>query len=134
MIKDIEFPEVKNVLIAVVLKTDLPDQREWDVYVINQNPFPIDQVLITSRGYGEIDGQETRTSTLRHYIEHIGQSSFDKIEPIQEEVFVLNNEYWLSFYHNGKMFDKKFLFTAGSLDSNFLSEVPLMKQLGIVHP
>ncbi|UTW64054.1 hypothetical protein KFE98_07915 [bacterium SCSIO 12741] len=134
MIKDIEFPEVKNIVVAVVLKTDLPDVREWEVYVINQNDFAIDQVLVTSRGYGEIDGESKKTSTLRHYLERVEAHSYAIIEPIQEDVFVLNNEYWLSFYHNGKMFDKKFLFTAGALDSNFLSDVPLMEKSGIVHP
>jgi hypothetical protein len=88
---DIEYPEVRDVSVAAVL-----DDTDWSVYLINQKDVPLEGVLVSSRGYGKIEEDEVETSVLRHFLETVNAKSFVKIEPIMEDVFCLNNEYWLS--------------------------------------
>jgi len=98
MKKDIEIPEVKNVTLAVVREKNLLNQNEWKVYLINNNNFPIENTLVASRGYGEKNGEEQRTSTLRHFLETVSPKSSAIVESIDPMVFHLNNEYWVSYY------------------------------------
>src|SRR5882757_8773462 len=98
MKKDIEVPQVKNVTLAVVREKNALSQDEWKVYLINNNSFPIENTLVASRGYGEKDGEEQRTSTLRHFLETVGGTSSAVVESIDPKVFHLNNEYWVSYY------------------------------------
>ena len=46
--------------------------------------------------------------------------------PIKEELFLLNNEYWVSFYRQDQLFDKKYLFTAGSISKEHLVSIPVI--------
>ena len=55
-----------------------------------------------------------------------------KIEPIQEELFGLNNEYWLSFYNNSVMYDKKFVFLAESVQNDHLINIPIINKPGVM--
>jgi hypothetical protein len=51
-----------------------------------------------------------------------------KIEPIMPDVFGLSNEYWVSFWVNDVMYDKRFVFPAESIsDKNMI----LIKPLGL---
>ncbi|MBK0382447.1 hypothetical protein I5M32_05680 [Pedobacter sp. SD-b] len=132
MKKDIPENLVVDISIAVVLEFETPETKSWAVYLINQKNVFIETVLITSKGYGLKDGESVKTSILRHHIKKVEANSFAKIELIQEEVFGLNNEYWVSYYINGEIFDKKFVFLPESiLDTNFI-KVPLVNKPGVV--
>ena len=39
-----------------------------------------------------------------------------RIEPIMPELFGLNNEYWVSFWINEQLIDKRFIFQVDSID------------------
>jgi hypothetical protein len=58
--------------------------------------------------------------------------SFKKIEPILEDVFALTNEYWVSFYLDNKMFDKKFIFLAESIKVENCITVPVINKKGVL--
>ena len=98
MKKDIDIPKVKNVTLAVVLENNILNQDEWKVHLINDNEFPIETALVVSKGYGEKEGEQQKTSTLRHFLETVPAHSSAIIEPIEPNVFHLNNEYWVSYY------------------------------------
>ena len=66
MIKDIPRNIVKDIAIAVALEKESAESKIWYVYLINLKNEPIENVLITSKGYGEKDGAPVKTSTLRH--------------------------------------------------------------------
>ncbi|MBN8701594.1 MAG: DUF4909 domain-containing protein [Bacteroidetes bacterium] len=132
MRKDIEFPEVENVALAVVKEQNELAQDEWNVYFVNLKNEPLEGVLVTSSGYGQIDGEEIKTSTLRHFLDTIEPKSFSKIEPIMENVFGLNNEYWISFYHNKKMYDKKYIFLAETIKEEYFTTVPILNKRGVM--
>ncbi|MBS1636539.1 MAG: hypothetical protein JST26_11540 [Bacteroidetes bacterium] len=130
MIKDIVFPEVEDVAVAVVQQHEGLD--EYDVYLINMKFADIKNVLVVSNGYGDIDNRHLKTSTLRHFVEEVKQHSFVKIEPIQKEVFGLSNEYWVSFTLNGQMFDKQFIFLPETIIESNFTQVPLIHKKGVL--
>jgi hypothetical protein len=133
MKKDIEFPKVVGVKVAIAQKINEIQQTEWYVYILNTNDFDLENVLITSQGYGEIDGEARKTSTLRHLIEHIPANDHALIEPIDPSVFQLCNEYWVSYYVEGKIFDKRFIFLPESVVEDNLIEIKQLSLKGILH-
>ena len=105
---DLNIPKVSGVEIAAVQRID--DDQLWDILIINRNEELLENVLITSKGYGKADGNEQVTSNLRHLVKQLPPKSFAKIEPIQRDVFHLTNEYWVSYFLNNQMYDKKYIF------------------------
>lgn len=133
MKKDINIPEVKNVTIAVVREKTLLETYEWKVYLINNNDVPIENTLVSSTGYGEKDGEQQKTSTLRHFLETVPAKGSVLIEPINESVFHLNNEYWVSYYINKQIFDKRFVFVPEALHEGNLSYIKELDKNGVLH-
>jgi hypothetical protein len=132
MIKDLPENIVKDIAIAVALEGESIQSKTWYVYLINLKNEPIENVLITSKGYGEKDGEPTKTSTLRHMFPKVDESAFVLIEPIDESTFGLNNEYWLSYYIGKDIYDKKFIFLPESIvESNFI-KLPIVNKPGVM--
>ena len=105
----------------------------WNVYLINNNPFPIENVLVSSKGYGMLDGEEVKTSMLRHMFELIEAKSFVQIEPIDPAIFHINNEYWVSYYIDRQIYDKKFIFVPDSITQDNLIEISMLNMQGVLH-
>ena len=133
MKEDIHIPNVKNVRVAIARKLNELNQAEWTAYLLNQNDFSITNVLISSKGYGEREGEQQKTSVLRHYFEEILAESAHVIEMIQPEVFHLNNEYWVSYYHDGQIFDRKFIFLPDTIQEKNLQFIEMLEMEGILH-
>jgi hypothetical protein len=89
-------------------------------------------VLVTSKGYGFHGGEKVKTSTLRHFLDIVPPHDFAKVEPIVETVFGLNNEYWVSFYVNKVMFDKKYLFLPETISEEFFTHIPVIDKKGVM--
>ncbi|MEB0261264.1 MULTISPECIES: hypothetical protein [unclassified Mucilaginibacter] len=132
MIKDLPPNVVKDIAVAVALEGENPESKIWYVYLINLKKVPLENVLITSKGYGEKDGELVKTSVLRHSFTLVEANSFKLIEPIDEQTFGLNNEYWLSYYIGREIFDKKFIFLPESIvDDNFI-KLPVVNKPGVM--
>lgn len=134
MKKDILFPKVEGVFIAITQKIVENDEKIFEVYLINKNQYPLQNVFVTSNGYGVLDTNEVKTSTLRHFLGDIEADSALLIEPLDGSVLAINNEYWLSFFHNNQLFDKKYIFIAGSFIEEHLVYLPELKLKGLLHP
>lgn len=131
---DIEFPSVKGVSVAVAMETDELNQTQWRAFIINENDFALTNVIIASTGYGlDAEGNQQRTSTLRHLIEELPAQSAAPIELIQQEVMHLVNEYWVSYYTSTGLFDKKFLFLPDTILAENVQHLPLLDMPGILH-
>ena len=142
MKQDIPFEPVVGVSIAIV-----PDsspqataageegQPVWQVFLLNNNHFALENVLIASEGYGtQPDGQAVRTSTLRYHFPDIAAHSATPVELIDPAVFHLTNQYWVSYYQGGQIFDKKFLFVPDSIIPANFSRLDLLGgQAGVLH-
>ena len=131
MKKDIERPKVENVAMAVVKETDGAEPA-WGVYLINEKNTPLSSVLVSSAGYGMVNGREVKTSQLRHFLEDVDSMSFAKVEVVVPEVFGLTNQYLLSFYIDRVIFDKKFIFLAESIIEDNLVNIPLINRPGVL--
>ena len=132
MKKDLPENIVEDIFIAVVLESETPESKDWNVYFINMKDESVNTVLITSVGYGTKNGESVKTSTLRHSIPQVEAKNFAKIEAIDEQVFGLNNEYWISYYIGNNIFDKKFIFLPESIvESNFI-KIPLINKPGVM--
>lgn len=132
MIKDLPQNKVTDIAIAVALEKETVESKVWYVYLINLKNEPIENVLITSRGYGEKDGEQVKTSTLRHMFPAVNQQSFKLIEPIDEETFGLNNEYWVSYYIGATIYDKKFIFLPESIVEMNFTHLPVVNKVGVM--
>ena len=133
MIKDIKIPEVKNVTLAIARKKAIGESDEWFVYLINNNDHAIDNTLVASKGYGEKDGEQQKTSTLRHFLETVNPHSAALVEPIDPTVFHLANEYWVSYYIDKQIFDKRFVFVPDSICEENLSFVKELDMEAVLH-
>ncbi len=129
---DIPHPRVEGMAMAVVRATDEEDGQGWHVYLINRNDVAVTNVLITSQGYGQIEGKDVKTSELRHFLERLEPRSYARIERIMEEVFPLSNQYWLSYYIGHQIYDKKYIFLPESIVEENFTVVPLMGERGVM--
>lgn len=134
MKKDIKPPKVEKVSVAVVESTNNLGKKDFDVYLINEGDASIEGVLVSSKGYGMNvnTGEKVETTMLRHFLDEMEPQSFKKIEPIMEEVLGLTNEYWVSYYLNKEMYDKKFVFVAESIHSENYIDLPLIGKRGVL--
>ncbi|WP_116124764.1 hypothetical protein [Lewinella sp. IMCC34183] len=131
MKKDIATPEVTDVAVAVVPRREAGEEL-WDIYLINLGDTPLQNVLITSQGYGSIDGVDKTTTVLRHFHQSLGAREAAKIEPIQPALFGITNEYWVSFNRGEHMLDKRYTFPAGTIGPDALTELPVVGRPGVV--
>ncbi|MFM9051524.1 MAG: hypothetical protein ACKOKF_04280 [Bacteroidota bacterium] len=133
MLKDIQRPEVENIVLAVVREPDLETgDQAWNVYLVNLYEEDITGVIITSKGYGEINGEEVKTSVLRQLFERVGALDYVKVEPIMPELFGLSNEYWVSFYMGDKIYDKKYVFLPESIQQHNFTMIPFVNRPGVM--
>lgn len=133
MKKDIPFLPVEGVKIAITRRVNELEQSDWRVYLINRNRQTITNVFVTSRGYGGPDEEPQKTSTLRHFFAEIGPESYHLVEPIDPSVFHLTNEYWVSYFIENQVFDKKFLFVPGSIEVANLIPIEQLDMEGVLH-
>ena len=136
MKQDIPFDPVEGVSVAVVPEASAPAAAPaWTVYLLNHNDFALENVLISAEGYGQQPGGEAvRTSTLRYHFPEVGPHSATAVELIDPAVFHLTNQYWVSYYQAGRVFDKKFLFVPESIVPANLSRLDLLPgRVGVLH-
>jgi hypothetical protein len=133
MKKDIPQQKVDDLAIAIVPRLEEDTEEElWDTFLINLKDESIKNVLISSSGYGEIGGEERKTTTLRHFFDEIGPLDIQLIEPIQRTLFDLTNEYWVSFTFDGYMYDKRYIFVRGSITQDNFTLIPFLNRKGVM--
>ena len=132
MRKDINPPKVENIAIAIVKEKDKQGDDVWNAYFLNLNNEEIEGVLVRSNGYGETKGEKVKTTELRHFLDVVGPKSYMKIEPVIEDVFHLSNQYWVSYYLNKVMHDKKYVFVPESISERNFVELPLIGKKGVM--
>jgi len=126
-------PTVENVGFAVVEET-VENEKIYNVYLLNMRQDIMEGIIVTSTGYGENvnTGERVRTSTLRHCLEVLLPGEVAKIEPIMKEVFGLANEYWISFWVEDVMYDKKYVFLPETVSSAKMKLIPHLGLKGVM--
>ena len=133
MKKDILIPEVKNVFVAAVLMTNDTGEQQWWIHLINDSARPLENVMIQSRGYSNLDTKSgVKTATLRKVIKVLPAKSAAKLEPIMPEVFHLFNEYWVTFFEENTLKDRKFIFGPHTIEASIKEDLPVLQDKGIL--
>jgi len=133
MKKDINPPVVKDIAVAIVKEKNDLQEDIWNVYLLNLKNESIEQVLVSSKGYiKDLNGVETKTSVLRHGLGTVESKSFTQIEPIMENLFSLHNEYWVSYFNNNTMLDKKYVFLTETIKEENFINIPLINKMGVM--
>lgn len=129
MKKDIQIPKVLDVYIAVVNEyNDLYNTQDWNAYIINMKDVDLEMVLILTSGYSK----DKMTSIFRKKIDVLPKKSYAKIELMQEDLFVLNNTFKVTFFEGNQMFDKTYLFRKNTINLKALQPIPLMDVKGVL--
>jgi hypothetical protein len=130
---DIKIPNVENVFLAAVAEwSDDFLENIWNVYIINDSDYLIDNVMVVSSASGKIDGEMKKTSLLRHAFLEIPAVSVQKVEMIEKNVVQLNNEFMVTYFLNGSLYDKKFIFKKNFPDKEEIEEIPILFVDGFV--
>lgn len=132
MLKDIHRPEVENIIIAIVREQNEEGESQWNAYLVNLYDTPINNVLVSSHGYGNFEGREVKTSVLRHHIGNVDANDYAKIEPIMDNLFGLNNEFLVSFYIDKNLYDKKYVFLPESIKEEYVTNIPVLNKRGVM--
>jgi hypothetical protein len=132
MKRDIDPPLVKEIGLAIVREENEEGHPVWHSYLLNVKQVDIEGVIVASKGYGQIEHEQRKTAMLRHYIDELPAQSYRRIEPIIEEVFGMFNEYWLTFFERGKMYDRRFIFVPESISEENFTQIPLMGVKGVL--
>ena len=117
---------------AVVPEKDKEGGEEWSVFLVNMSPDTLEGVIISSTGYGTYQGRDVKTSTLRQFFEKIPSEHAVKVELIETKLFGLNNEFWISFWLNGEMYDRKYVFVPESILPDNFTTIPLLNKKGVM--
>lgn len=123
-------PKVEGVFLALL---EEKDNAEYAVYLVNDRKDIMEGIIVTSVGFGENlqSGEALKTATLRHSLEVLLPEEYAKIELIVPEVFGLYNEYWVSFWVDEVLYDKKFLFLPDSIKIEDFTLLPKFNKRGI---
>ncbi|MDP5229501.1 MAG: hypothetical protein NWQ38_03845, partial [Cellulophaga sp.] len=113
MKKDIEIPIAKDIDIAAVYEYNEDEGvKVWNAYIINNGTLLLDMLMVVSKGYNG----EQKTSTMRHNLGVLEAKSFRKVELLQEAIFTLNNEFFVTFFADNKLYEKKFVFKKDTIN------------------
>ena len=122
---DIIIPIVKNIQVVATHEWDKDFlAKTWIVYLINNREDIIESVLVMSRG----TSKNKKTSTLRHGLGNLLPHTGAKVELVCEEVLGFTNEYLVTFFAEGKLFDRTFTFKPYSIKENNTVFIDLMGQ------
>ncbi|MBM3454001.1 MAG: hypothetical protein FJX80_02515 [Bacteroidetes bacterium] len=133
MREELKGPKVENVAVAVVMD-EIEGEKEFCVYLLNLRNDIMEGIIISSTGYGENTqtGGKIKTSTLRHSLEVLLPNEVAKIEPIMPDLFGLTNEYWVSFWVEETMYDKRFIFPVESISEKKMKYLKHFNKLGVI--
>jgi hypothetical protein len=107
-------------------------QKTWYAYLINDGTEKLESVIIVSNASGMIDGEMRKTSMLRHAFTEVLPDSAVKIELIEDSVLALDNSFMVTFFIGNTLYDKNYVFKAGSIDENNVTEIPVIFKDGIL--
>ena len=123
---------MQHIIVAVVKELNDEGEMVWNAYLVNLYDREISNVLVSSKGYGSFEGREVKTSVLRHLIGNIDAKDYARIEPIMDNLFGLSNEFWVSFYLDKHIYDKKYIFLPESITENNFTMIPVLNKRGVM--
>jgi hypothetical protein len=130
MKKDIVFPVVKDVYIAIVKEWNKDfTSHDWIVYLINDTSTTLESAMVMSRGQHK-DGR--KTSTFRHAFKEVAAKTAIKVELIMEEVFAFKNEFVLTYFIGATLYDHVYTAAPYSINQEAVTRLPVINQEGVL--
>ena len=81
---------------------------------------------------GVINNKQEKTTSFSHYLGTIEEKSYKKVEHINKEVLGLTNEFFVTYYVNNLIYDKKYIFLPESIIAENKTSLPLIECKGIM--
>jgi|SRR5690606_4956730 len=133
MRKDITIPVVENVYVAVMQEWNEDfNENTWYAYLINDNKDKIEAAIVVSNANGVIDGEQRKTSMMRHAYQEVPGNSAVKIEMMDRTVLQLHNKFMVTYFKDNVMYEKDYIFIAGSITEDDVQELPVIEKKGIL--
>lgn len=107
-------------------------EKVWYVHLVNDSDFDLDSVMVVSKAFGTIEDEMKKTSLLRHAFVKVPAVSVVKIELLEKNVLLLNNEFMVTFFIDNTLYDRKYIFRANTVTPDYVEEVPILFVDGVV--
>jgi len=133
MKKDIIIPEVENVYIVAIKEWNEDfGENSWYAYIFNNSSEKLEMAMVVSSASGMINNEERKTGSFRHAFNEVLPESAIKVELLENNVLQLNNHFMLTYFLNGKLYDKNFIFEANSINEENTTELHSINRLGVI--
>lgn len=133
MKKDIHIPPVEGVYVAAMKEwNDDFMQNTWYAYLINDSKDVLETAIIVSSAKGELNGEEKKTSMLRHAFVKVEPDTAVRIEMIEDSVLQLNNSFMVTFFIGNTLYDKNYVFRANTINDDNIKLLPVINKEGIL--
>ncbi|AXG73913.1 hypothetical protein DVK85_06520 [Flavobacterium arcticum] len=133
MKKDIHIPKVESVYVAILQEwSEEFMDNTWYAYLVNGTGKKLESVIVVSNASGMLNGEERKTSMLRHVFPTVAPNTAIRIELVENGVLVLNNSFMVTYFKDGVLYDKNFVVKANTIAKENVQEIPVIFKDGIL--
>ena len=133
MKKDIIIPKVENVYVAALQEwNDDFMEKTWYAYLVNDSEHLLETVIVVSNASGMLNGELCKTSMLRHTFANLQPNTAIKIELMENSVLALDNSFMVTFFIGTTLYDKNYVFKAGTVNEADVEQIPVIFKEGIL--
>lgn len=133
MRKDITIPEVENVYIVAIKEWNEDfGENSWYAYLLNTTSEKLEMAMVVSNASGMINNEERKTGFFRHAFNEVLPETAIKVELLENNVLQLDNHFMLTYFLDGKLYDKKFSFEAHSIKDENTTELQTINRMGVI--
>jgi hypothetical protein len=133
MKKDIIIPEVENIYIVAIKEWNEDfGENSWYAYLLNDTSEKLEMAMVVSSASGLLNNEERKTGYFRHAFNEVAPETAIKIELLENNVLQLNNHFMLTYFLNGKLYDKNFTFEANTIKDENTTELNTINRIGII--
>ncbi len=133
MKKDIIIPEVENVFIVAIKEWNEDfGENSWYAYLLNNTTEKLEMAMVVSNAEGIINKEERKTGSFRHAFNEVEPESAIKVELLENNVLQLNNHFMLTYFLDGKLYDKNFTFDANTISDENTTTLEKIKRVGVI--
>jgi hypothetical protein len=133
MKKDIIIPEVENVYIVAIKEWNEDfGENSWYAYILNNSSEKLEMAMVVSSASGTINNEERKTGSFRHAFNEVLPETAIKVELLENNVLQLDNHFMLTYFLDGKLYDKNFTFEANSIKDENTTELHKINRVGVI--
>ncbi len=133
MKKDIIIPEVENVYIVAIKEWNEDfGENSWYAYILNNTSEKLEMAMVVSSASGMINNEERKTGSFRHAFNEVLPETAIKVELLENNVLQLDNHFMLTYFLDGKLYDKNFSFEAHSIKDENTTELHKINRVGVI--